>query len=206
MPVADIEKSCKWAKKLLGDNTILELIVDLRETPTDYTDAHVTYIKTVITQLSQLGFSRTTLASGAYPIDIKVGQSRLPRHDRILWERVNSELQGHDLGYADYTVVSPAWQEGPMIRRGKVAIRYALNDEWLVLKGDDGTKAESLRLSQLMLSLFKKDFRGAGYSFGDELIANRADPGLPLSDKKGGGETHLLEGVNHHITLVVKEH
>jgi hypothetical protein len=103
-------------------------------------------------------------------------------------------------------VVSPAWEEGPTIRRGKAAIRYTLNNEWLVIKGNDATKNESIRLSKILLTLYKKDVKEKEYSFGDTLIANRADDTLTLTEKKGGAETHLLEGVNHHITFVVKEH
>ncbi len=118
---------------------------------------------------------------------------------------VSSKVDGLKLGYCDYTVVSPLWVEGPVIRRGKAAIRYTLDSDWLVLKGNDGTKNESIRLSRLMTNLFKKDFLGEPYSFGDKLIADRANPSLPLDQKKGGGETHLLEGVNHHISFVIKE-
>jgi hypothetical protein len=203
---SELMKYCAAARLLLDKVKNIELIFDLRETPNKQTQALIDYITNVISSLSAQGYSRITLVSGAYPININVGQNRLPRNDRILWEIINSKLENHSLGYGDYTVVSPAWEEGPTIRRGKAAIRYTLNNEWLVIKGNDATKNESIRLSKILLTLYKKDVKEKEYSFGDTLIANRADDTLTLTEKKGGAETHLLEGVNHHITFVVKEH
>lgn len=201
----EILNECIKARNLVVDNKVFVVMLDLRLAPENPSDDLIENIKTLVLSFNESGFESIYLASGAYPIEIGVGQSRFERWDKYLWDMVSSKIGGLKLGYCDYTVVSPSWVEGPVIRRGKVAIRYTLDSEWLVLKGNDGTKNESIRLSQLMTNLFKKDFRGESYSFGDKLIADRANPSLSLNQKKGGGETHLLEGVNHHISFVIKE-
>jgi len=202
---AEIINECNKVRNLIINDKTFVVMLDFRVAPENPSDELIENIKNLILCFNENGFESVYLASGAYPIEIGVGQSRFVRWDKHLWERVNSKMEGVTIGYCDYTVVSPLWEEGPVIRRGKVAIRYTLNSDWLVLKGNDGTKDESIRLSQIMLNLFKKDFRGELYSFGDKLIADRANPSLPITDKKGGGETHLLEGVNHHISFVIKE-
>lgn len=201
----EIINECNKAKNLVVDDKTFVVMIDFRVAPEKPSDDLIENIKNLVLSFNENGFESIYLASGAYPIEIGVGQSRFVRWDKHLWEMVSSKVDGLKLGYCDYTVVSPLWEEGPTIRRGKAAIRYTLDSDWLVLKGNDGTKDESIRLSQLMTNLFKKDFRGETYSFGDKLIADRANPSLTLEQKKGGGETHLLEGVNHHISFVIKE-
>ncbi len=201
----EIINKCNNVRNLVISDKTFVVMLDFRVALENPSDETLEKIKDLILSLNKNGFESVYLASGAYPITIGVGQSRFVRWDRHLWEAVSSKIDGIKIGYCDYTVVSPLWEEGPIIRRGKVAIRYTLDSEWLVLKGNDGTKGESIRLSELMINLFKKDFRGEKYSFGDKLIADRANPKLSLNQKKGGGETHLLEGVNHHISFVIKE-
>lgn len=205
MTNAEIINKCNKVRNIVVSNKTFVVMLDFRVAPENPSDGVLEKIKDLILSFNKNGFESVYLASGAYPIQIDVGQSRFARWDRHLWEAVSSKIDGFKIGYCDYTVVSPLWEEGPMIRRGKVAIRYTVDSEWLVLKGNDGTKGESIRLSELMINLFKNDFRDETYSFGDKLIADRANPTLPLEQKKGGGETHLLEGVNHHISFVIKE-
>lgn len=197
---------------LLNTRSILDtenknfiVMLDFRVINNEPSEVLVTNIKNLILNLHDSGFLSIYLASGSYPTEIEVGQTRITRWDKYLWECVNTEIDNFQIGFSDYTVVSPLWEETPGMRRGKAAIRYALESEWLVLKGNDNTKGESIRLSKLLINLFKMDFRGKNYSFGDKLIADRTNPALTLPEKKGGNETHLLEGVNHHISLTIKE-
>lgn len=196
---------CKNIKNLIQISNIEYIVMlDFREISEQPSNQLIETTKDLVLNLYENNFTTIYLGGGAYPININVGHSRHKRWDRELWKMVSSELK-IDMGYCDYTVVSPLWQETPMIRRGKATIRYALRSEWLVLKGNNSTKEESISLSILLLKLFKGDFYKEKYSFGDKLIADRANADLPLKERKGGGETHLLEGVNHHISLVIKE-
>ncbi len=201
----EIINKCNEVRNIIISDKTIVVMLDFRVAPENPSEETLEEIKDLILSFNENGFKSIYLASGAYPIEIGVGQSRFVRWDRHLWDAVSSKINGFNIGYCDYTVVSPLWEEAPTIRRGKVAIRYTLDTDWLVLKGNDGTKNESMRLSELMINLYKSDFCGENYSFGDKLIADRANPKLTLKQKKGGGETHLLEGVNHHISFIIKE-
>ena len=45
-------------------------------------------------------------------------------------------------------------------------------------------------------------FKGREYSYGDELIADRANPAIK---KKNAGLFHFTEGWCHHLATVIKE-
>lgn len=204
--VNDVISNCAAALAALGsESNRFEIILDLGETPTEQSQELVDYIHELLSKLNDLNVSRLSLVSGAYPMTLKAGSHRIPRYDRLLWEKVVSQIGDIDLGFGDYTIVPATWEEEEAQRAGNISVRYALEHEWLILKGNSGKKEESINLCKLLVQLNPKDFRGPDYSYGDKLIADKANTSLPDKDKKGGTTYQIIEGVNHHITLVVKE-
>lgn len=183
----------------------IEMIFDFGETPEELSNELVSYIVDLTTALDNLNFIQVFLVSGAYPTALKAGVHRIPRSDRELWKAVSSKAKNLNLGYGDYTVVPATWEEVEGMQRGTIAIRYALEKEWLILKGRSNKKEESIQLSEILVNLYSTDFKGAPYSYGDKLISDKADATVPMNNKKGGTTYQIIEGINHHITLVVNE-
>lgn len=202
-----LEDQVKAARLKLGAGRTSRLIVDFGASPAAWAQADVGTLVTSLTRLKALGFDHVHLASGAFPESLAhvATMATFARHDWGLWKDVNAKANGLALGYADYGPLSPKWTEEVLTRRGgRVVIRYARDQDWLVLRADGNTKAHSIAISQLMVGVYKASFKGPGYSYGDKLIADRADPTLPDKAKKGG-QVHIAEYWTHHIAMVVKD-
>jgi hypothetical protein len=204
--VTALPASCQVVLNTLSGSPILkDLVVDLRAISGQIDQQSIVFLVTALNQVSVMGFAKIILVSGAFPEQLAQGYARAQRYDYSTWDEVRQQTSVGNLGYGDYTILHPHWEEVTGMRKGKCTIRYTLDNEWLILKGATGTKDESINLSEILLSVYGNDFKGAPFSFGDQIIANRADPLMDLSDKKGGAEYHISEGVNHHITHVVTD-
>lgn len=182
------------------------LIVDLGTTPSGVSDQDVQKLVTQLRSMKGLGFDYLHLASGAFPESLMHinGAGQVDRRDWKFWERVAKADPSLLVGYADYGPLTPEWSEEQLMRRGgRAVIRYALDDKWRVIRATTNTKADSIAISTLMTTIYNSEFKGAAFSFGDQLIADRANPALPLT-KKMGGNYHITEYWNHHIAHVVK--
>jgi hypothetical protein len=192
--------------KLAGSDST-RLIVDLCVTPAAWTDANIKSFATELGTLKGLGFDHIHLSSGAFPdglANVK-GSAVIARLDWDLWQAVNAQTPKLLLGYSDYGPLTPKWTEQVLVRRGsRVAIRYARDNDWLVLRATGNKVTDSIAISQLMLGPYRTSFKGPGFSFGDMLIDQRADPTVPLNKKKSG-QIHITEYWTHHIAKVVKE-
>lgn len=183
------------------------LIVDGGVTPGAWDDAE---LKRFVLNMRSLGsFSIQSLyyASGSFPDGFAkiTGTARLPRLDWRLWREISHVAPDLHIGYSDYGTLSPEWTEEVLTRYSRrVAIRYTTDDEWIIVRGSEKTKAESVVISGLFVRLFSGEFKGPAFSYGDELIAERADPSVPLKDKKCGNY-HITEAWAHHMAFVVKE-
>jgi hypothetical protein len=184
------------------------LLVDLGVTPNSWSKDNILMLLGTIRRLKLLSFKTLHFASGAFPeslASVKTGHATFARNDWMLWKALNVAEPSLRLGYSDYGVLSPNWTEEVLIRMSqKVAIRYATENEWLILRADAKTTEESIAISQILVTAHQQSFKGASYSFGDKLIADRADPSIPESLKKCG-HYHITEAWSHHISFVVKD-
>lgn len=186
----------------------MSLIIDLGVAPQTWTNADTQRFSTELSQFQPLGFTSIHVASGAYPESlaaVKTGVGVFNRRDWSFWRDLNAAAPGMKIGFSDYGVLSPVWTEEALTRRGaRVAIRYTRNNDWLILRADGKKKTDSVAISEIMVNAYAADFKGPTYSFGDELLAERADPTVLLT-KKRCGHYHITEGWSHHIAVVVKE-
>jgi len=183
------------------------LIVDLGVTPGNLTGASIAVFAGALKKLKALGFAHIHLASGAFPESLAHinGAALIDRKDWTLWENVAAANPSTQVGFSDYGPLTPKWTEEITQRRGgRVVIRYALKDKWRVIRGQNNTTAESIAISTLMTTAYAAEFKNRGYSFGDDLIADRADPTVPLNKKKCG-LYHFTEFWTHHMAFVVKD-
>ncbi len=181
------------------------LIVDLGATPSTLTGPSVTVFASALKELKALGFAHTHLASGAFPDSLAHinGATLVPRKDWALWQKIAAAEPVSQIGFSDYGPLTPTWDEEIKQRRGgRVVIRYALQDNWRVIRGQNNKTAESIAISTLMTTAYAAEFKGRGYSFGDDLIADRSDPSVL---NKRCGHYHITEFWTHHIAFVVKD-
>lgn len=182
------------------------LILDLGPTPA-VSPAQLKVLSDALGKIRALGFQHLHLASGAFPESLQAieGAGEVPRKDWQLWERVAADKPTTLVGFADYGPLTPTWTEETLTRRGgRSILRYTLEDKWRIIRATSNKTSDSIAISELMVNLYSGEFRKRPFSFGDALIADRADPTVPLKDKKCG-HYHIAEFWNHHITFVVKE-
>ncbi len=183
------------------------LIIDLGVTPTNWTNATVKAFGKTVTDCAGLGFASVHVSSGSFPESLAsvTGSGNFGRRDWQLWKALDAAIPTINVGFSDYGILWPHWSETVLMRRGgKATIRYACADKWIILKGNSLQKAESIAISQLMTTVYAAEFLGRAFSFGDRLIADRANPTIPDKNKLCG-HAHIAEGWTHHITFVVKK-
>ncbi|WP_191968527.1 hypothetical protein [Cellvibrio sp. KY-GH-1] len=199
--------NCKKADELFaGKNK--RLIVDFGNSPQEKDAVNLNDLDLNLKKLRSEGFKNIHIISGAFPSDlssVKNGPKNFIRYDLEFWKNIQSRHSRGPLGYGDYGILSPGWTEETLQRRGsRVAIRYTCEGSWFILRGANAKKSESIALSELLLNVYEDVFKGADYSWGDKIIADRANQELKDKDKKSGGY-HFAEAWNHHITFVIKE-
>jgi len=184
------------------------LIVDLGVSPKEWTAAQVSGFCHDLHSLGAIGYQAMHLVSGAYPASlasVKTGSATFKRSDWRFWYEVNAHAPNLEVGYGDYGTLSPEWTEETLERRSnRIAIRYTRDADWLILRADGKTTNDSVAISEILVNTYPKDFKGAKYSFGDEILSERADPTVPVK-KKRCGHYHITEGWSHHIAYVLKE-
>lgn len=192
--------------KAAGINSTL--MVDLGVSPKEWSSAQIASFSQDLRSLAAIGYQSMHLVSGAYPASlasVKTGTATFPRSDWGFWSDVNTNVPDLNVGFGDYGTLSPEWTEDILeLRSNRIAIRYTREENWLILRADGKTTSDSIAISEILVSTFPQDFKGAGYSFGDQILAERADPNFPAK-KKRCGHYHITEGWSHHIAYVLKE-
>lgn len=183
------------------------LIVDLGATPVGIGATEAAALAVDLKTMKALGIDHIHLASGAFPDSLMhiSGAGTVDRRDWAFWTQVAAADPTLLAGYSDYGPLTPNWTEEVLQRRGgRSVIRYALDDKWRVIRAATNTKNDSIAISTLMVTTYGHEFKGAPFSYGDQLIAERAEPRVPLA-KKRCGHYHITEFWSHHIAQVVKQ-
>lgn len=152
------------------------------------------------------------LLGGAFPKNLtgfKVGQHEHPRHEWISW--LNTLDWGkhgiRPIAFGDYTIQHPEYEEPKAaVMNISASIRYAADKYWVIMRGEGVRNPGSAGFAQwpanAMMLVERAEYKGAGYSFGDGYIASKA-----VDSPRGTGnpETWLRAGINHHVTLTVRQ-
>lgn len=182
------------------------LIVDLGETPAGVGATEAAALVTQLKAMQALGFPYIHFASGAFPASLMHinGAGAVLRRDWDFWAQIAAADPSLLVGYSDYGPLTPSWTEEQLTRRGsRAVIRYALDDKWRILRASTITKSDSVAISNLMVTAYASEYKGPSFSFGDSLIDERANPFIPLKQKRCG-QYHIAEYWSHHIAHVVK--
>ncbi|MCX6619413.1 MAG: hypothetical protein NTZ98_25375, partial [Acidobacteria bacterium] len=147
---------------------------------------------------------------GAFPPDLQgvpVGQQLLPRLEWQAWRTQVSQggrLQRQP-AFADYAIQHPIYAEPPERANFSASIRYTLEKDWLIMRGEgvfhDGSPGFAQWPANAQLLCERTEFRGANFSSGDAYIFQRS----LNQTQTGSPATWLQAGFNHHLTFVARQ-
>jgi Beta protein len=208
----DIDPEVEAQRVLEGTDSAAEsvdLLIDLGDLGSDVSRA-LLVTRSIFSMLPKRNWRRIILAAASFPEDLSdvsaADTATLPRHEWDLWRALQKRpniLPRRDLIFGDYAISHPISKElDPRTMRMSANIRYTGRENWLVVKGRNVRQYGFEQYFDLCRTLVKRpEYCGRDYSWGDEYIAECA------SNSKGPGNatTWRKVGVNHHLTLIVRE-
>ena len=193
-----------------GNEVPVDLVIDLEDLGRDASRA-VLVARSVFSMIPKKDeWRHIILAAASFPEDLSdvnaATVTTLPRHEWDLWktlQRRPSILPRRELIFGDYAISNPISKElDPRTMRMSANIRYTARESWLVVKGRNVRQYGFDQYFDLCKVLIERpEYCGQDYSWGDEYISECA------SHSKGPGNatTWRKVGVNHHMTLMVRE-
>lgn len=152
------------------------------------------------------------VASGAFPQDLTQflipDLYRIPRKDWNYWlSQVNSNKLKRNPSFADYTIQYPIYKEPVHGSNPSASIRYTLNEQWMIMRGQGlrGEKSKGFSQYPANAKLLSEqvEFFGRDFSYGDAYIADKA---IDLKSKETGTpRTWLRAGINHHLACTADQ-
>jgi len=213
---SDLTKLNQDITNLLSSSKLLErdvdLLVDIKETE-DNGNKYTRYLD-LSQNIPNLTKWRTfTFASGSFPKDLsqcKLDEENLvPRFDWRSWrEQIGNKNLKRKPSFADYTIQHPIYKEATQFFHPTSSIKYTLEDEWLIMKGQRQKFDKYLASAALLVK--DKRYYGENFSDGDKYIAEKAKHFATYIKKpsvKGTGstETWLRAGISHHLVLAAHQ-
>lgn len=158
------------------------------------------------------GWRSVTLASSSAPKDytaLSPGRNVIPRLCWRIWQNVRQGIHGFQLDYGDHAVAHPDLTEPPGVAmvRASVSVRYAVDDEWIVLKGRSTTgpsgQAMAAQYTRHAQDLVREpQFNRVPGCWGDSRISAIATGQTAGS---GSRQSWIEIAVNRHISLVAHQ-
>ena len=194
------------------DHSTTDLIVDLG--PVDDMVAHgvARFAVQFLADVPNPGRWRTLiLSASSFPLSMGVfdrnSHSMEPREEWVAWRDFlrDSRFVPRLPTYSDCAIQHPLGVEGfdPRVMRPSASVRYALADDWLLIKGESTRRNPASQqfpqlAKQLVYGYLRGYFRGTGHCQGCVSIKAAAD-GQPCL---GSAEVWRRIGTVHHITQV----
>jgi hypothetical protein len=147
-------------------------------------------------------------ASGFFPTafsSIGTGFGEHPRLDKALWISIQNNIP--DVGFADYTIVSPDWKKSGGGGAVPTLLRYTYDEYWVI--GRDRGPDVSYSLADLLVNV-RQEYKGNTYSWADGVWWERSEADLTVAKNKrsigpGNATFHIAEAIQHHIMFVMKD-
>ena len=190
----------------------IDLMIDIKETGENL-NKYTNYLNFSQTLPNVSKWRSFIFASGAFPKDLS--QCRIDEENlitRIDWQNwknltINKELRRKPT-FSDYTIQYPVYQDVTQFFPPTTSIKYTLEDEWLIMKGQKQKYDKYLASAALLVN--DNRFYGEGFSYGDAYISVKARhfPNYirnPLIKGTGSTESWLKAGINHHLTVVAHQ-
>lgn len=190
----------------------IDLLVDIKETE-ENGDKCTKYLNLSQSIPNLLKWRTFTFGSGSFPEDLsgcKLEEENLiPRIDWKVWKNhaENKKLRRKP-AFADYTIQHPIYKEVSQFFSPTTSIKYTLENEWLIMKGERQKFNKYLANAKLLVD--DKRFYGKDFSDGDKYISEKAEHfeaymKNPAIKGTGSTETWLRAGINHHLVLVAHQ-
>lgn len=149
-----------------------------------------------------------TAACGSFPKDLsayEIGDHFLRRSDWLSWKLSYLSATARKPTFSDYTIQHPYFAEPPAHANFSASIRYTLNSEWLIMRGQgvfvDGGPGFKQWPALAELLCGKEEFCVEGFSSGDQYIAQMG----AQQKVTGSAETWIRAGMNHHMAFVLRQ-
>jgi hypothetical protein len=144
-----------------------------------------------------------TVIAGSFPKDLSRlarGEThRLARHEWVQWQALAS-WKGRRPAFGDYTIQHPYFSEPPAFPNVSASVRYTLEDEFLVMRGEgvlnEGSPGYAQYNGWAQLLVDRPDYFGREFSAGDRYISERSIN----RDSTGTPRTWLQAAFSHHLT------
>jgi Beta protein len=183
-----------------------DLILDLRAIGEN---VQVDEIASMVEQVPRLTQWRSfALCGTAFPPDLMglapSARSLIPRTEWSLWtELIRSRSLAREPSFGDYVIASPQPSEvDPRIMRPSASIRYATNENWLILKGQNLRDHGFGQFHEVARTLTQApEYSGPAFSWGDRYINDCANRLVGT----GNLTTWRKVGTSHHLALAVKQ-
>ena len=165
-------------------------------------------------RLNDLHEYRTyTLVSGAFPRDLsEFEKNRSHTHERADWISWRNQATDSTISrmriptYGDYSIQFPIVVALPPFCNPSASIRYTSRDYWIIMRGEgllnkDGPGSRQYPANASLLCE-RTEYSGVDFSEGDKYIH---DISLLVGQKKGTPTKLTEAGINHHITVAVRQ-
>ncbi|UXZ55821.1 beta family protein [Halomonas sp. 7T] len=189
----------------------VDLVLDVGSVGAAEIDRAVISCRHLLNQLPHINQWRTlVLAASGFPENMSgqgVGISTIQRADWLMWERVSQDYHNRRLErlplYGDYAIAHPEIADlDPRTMQMSANIRYTSEDTWVIFKGRGVKKYGFEQIFGLCQQLIAHPcYRGAGFSFGDEIYSKRANK----TESVGNASQWRRDATNHHLTFVVRQ-
>ena len=147
-----------------------------------------------------------TLAGGSFPYNlmgIKPGTIRVPRVERQVWSTAVKNRTFKSLRFGDYAVTNPVPLPpiDPKMINPSAAIRYALQQEWMLIKGTGTRTAGRGQYNDLCRLLILEDYyAGEDFCYGDASYHKHAQKGA----SSGSPMSWRRDATSHHLELTTR--
>jgi len=168
-------------------------------------------LKALLSSIPNLCAWRTvSVASGAFPADLqkyRPGSHLIPRNDwlRWKWNYLHETTVPRQPSFPDYTIQYGQYREPPRRCNPSASIRYTLDNDWLVMRGEGIFNKKSPGRVQwtknAILLRDRPEFYGAEFSCGDAFILKKSNE----PRNHGSPEVWIRAGINHHMTVVSRQ-
>lgn len=183
------------------------LLIDMRVIKEAEIEEIVEMVSEFTSQCDIDSWKTFTFSSCSFPIDMSWlspnTESRVIRAELILWNALikAKPLIGRKPNFSDYAINNPEKPDiDPMRIRAGGKIRYATENDWIIVKGHGLHRGERFnqyrKLSRKVMDF--PDYRGTSYSWGDDYLDKCWKEGVGT----GNLTTWITVDTNHHLTLV----
>lgn len=156
-----------------------------------------------IDQLYALGVGEIVLTGGSFPISLDgyIGTHKFPRRELMLHRNtVNNTAKL--VSYSDYCTLHPDWEDGGVLRSNHSALKYTIDEDWLVIR-QNGKDTKALHgLAKLLCLENEFIVRTRKFSWADDIWFKRSL--TPPETGPGNSTFHVSEFIHHHIAQVLK--